>query len=83
MYKPSEYTKVICIKDHNHQIQKGKYYILEKVNSNAKPSCYYQVHKMTSIEGLLGQILGRITPKEAEEYFMDELKYKLNILLNV
>lgn len=77
------YRKVYCIKNYDLLIKKGTSYILRAQFDSLYPSkdlyCIYSISKTHKRE--LGKLLGRISLKSIDKYFINELEYKLDILI--
>lgn len=72
------YKKVYCIKNYKSTSIKGNWYHIRKIDITDH-ICYYSIYDDHI------QYLGvpNVTGKEIKECFITEIKYKLNLLLNV
>lgn len=86
MYRTAK--KMYCIKNYpfitpalldNALIKKGTYFYLMKGSVNLNQSNkYYNIYN----DFTCSTYLGYIKLKDIDEYFVDDVKYKLNLLLN-
>lgn len=76
-----KYKKVYCIKTYKvinkHAIVKGNYYYIKKINNNVEGD-WYSIHISNTAKNCW---LANIKKDRIQRYFIDDIKYKIKLLL--